>query len=468
MDWDALLLSRIQFAFTIAFHILFPSLTFGLALFLVLVEGAWLWTRDQVYFRLYRFWVKIFALAFGLGVVTGIVMSFQFGTNWSRFSFVAGEVIGPLHGYEVLTAFFLEAGFLGVMLFGWRRVGPGVHFAATCLVALGTLTSTFWILSANSWMQTPAGYTIAEDGRVLVESWTALIFNPSFPYRMGHMVIAGFMASCFVVIGVSAWLLLKERHMPIARPALSIGLWVALLLTPAQVIMGDLHGLNTLEHQPTKVAAIEANWETRSRMPLVFFAWPDEDAEQNFHEWAVPGLGSWILTRDADGVVPGLKDVPRKDRPPVAIVFWAFRLMVGIGFVLLGVALAGLALRGRGRYARSRPFLWVCVLAGPLGFVAILAGWTVTEVGRQPWVIYGLQRTADAVTPTLTTGQVAWSLALFVFVYNLLLVLFLYFLAKVIRKGPDYAEPTPTEATERDRRVGVRTSWLPTPGSGGE
>ncbi len=456
---DPLLLSRVQFAFTIAFHILFPSLTIGLAWFLVALEAAWLRTREEAWFRLYRFWARIFALAFGVGVVTGIVISFQFGTNWSGLVQTAGEVLGPLLGYEVLTAFFLEAGFLGVMLFGWNRVSPKVHFFATAMVALGTAISAFWILAANSWMQTPTGYVL-EGGKILVADWWAVIFNPSFPYRFSHMLVAAFLATAFAVAGVAAWQLLAGRHVPTARRSLSLSLWMAAALAPLQVVLGDLHGLNTVEHQPIKIAAMEALWETQAEAPLLLFAWPDEAAERNRAEIAIPGAASLILGHDTDAVILGLKEVPADDRPPVAIVFFAFRIMVGAGVVMVVVALAGLWLRWRGRLHESDGLLRACVAASPLGFVAILAGWTVTEVGRQPWLVQDLARTADMVAPTLTAPAVWSSLGPFLVLYNLLLLAFLYYLYKLVQAGPDYEEPLP----EALAAVGALTSWLPQPG----
>lgn len=468
MDGDALLLSRAQFAFTIAFHILFPSLTIGLAWFLVGAEAAWLWTRQDAWFRLCRFWSKVFALAFGVGVVTGVVMSFQFGTNWSGLAQVAGEVLGPLLGYEVLTAFFLEAGFLGIMLFGWYRVPRGLHFAATLLVAVGTVISAFWILAANSWMHTPAGHTV-EGGLIHVADWAKVIFNPSFPYRFSHMLTAAFLASMFAVAGVSAWQLLHRLHRPFARRALSLALGGAAVLAPLQVVLGDRHGLNTLEHQPIKIAAMEGLWHTRSHAPLLLFAWPDEDGETNRWEVAVPGLASLILGHDMAAEIKGLTEVPPEDRPPVAVVFWAFRIMVGAGLAMVVVALLSLWLRRGERLYHAEWFLWTVVAAGPLGFVAILAGWTVTEVGRQPWLVHGLLRTADMVSPNLTAAALWSSFLPFVLLYNLLLGAFLYYLAKVVREGPDCAEPLPGHARPAPAPVtGTRTAWLPEPGPGKE
>ncbi|PWC41160.1 cytochrome ubiquinol oxidase subunit I [Azospirillum sp. TSO22-1] len=440
MDLDVLLLSRLQFAFTIGFHILFPALTIGLGLFLVVLEAQWFFRRDELAYRLLRFWAGIFALAFGVGVVSGLVLSYQLGTNWSRFSTFTGNLLGPIISYEVLTAFFLEAGFLGILLFGWHRVSPRVHFFATGMVALGTIISAFWILAGNSWMQTPAGFAV-ENGRVVATDWWAAVFNPSFPYRFAHMVVACLLSTSLVVGGIAAWYLLKGVHEEFARRAFSLALWMALLAAPAQVVIGDLHGLNTLQHQPVKVAAMEALWETGAPAPFVVFAIPDQQAERNHAEFSIPHLGSLILTHSLDGAVKGLKEVPPRDRPPVAIVFFAFRLMVALGMLFVLVAALGLWLRMRGGLYRARWFQRLCVAVSPLGFVALLAGWTVTEVGRQPWVVYGLQRTADGVS-LLPAGSVAATLALFLLAYTVLMTAFLIFFFRMVRRGPDYvAEP---------------------------
>lgn len=443
MEFDAFYLSRIQFGFTTAFHILFPTLTIGLAVFLVIMEALWLRTGQEVYFRLYRLWVKVFALAFGVGVVSGIVLSFEFGLNFSAFSNFVGDVLGPILGYEVLTAFFLEAGFLGIMLFGWRRVGPGLHFLATCLVAIGTTFSAFWILSANSWMQSPVGYEIGPDGVAQVTDWFAVVFNPTFPFRLMHMLNASFTTAAFVVAGVSAWYLLKGRHVYMMRRAFSITIGLTLLLAPLQAFLGDQHGLNTLEHQPIKVAAMEGHWETQTEAPLILFAWPNMEAERNDFTVEIPYLGSLILTHSLDGELQGLKSVPPEDRPYVPLVFYSFRLMVGIGFLMIAVAVAGAWLRHRGRLYDTDWFLKTVMWTAPLGFVATIAGWFVTETGRQPWVVYNVMRTADGLSPSLHTNEVAVSLVAVFVVYMILLVSFLHYLAKLIGKGPDLDEPLP-------------------------
>ena len=446
MDLDPVLLSRIQFAFVISFHILFPAFTIGLASFIAMLEGRYLASGNEVFLRLSKFWTRIFAVSFGMGVVSGIVMSYQFGTNWSRFSDATANVLGPLLSYEVLTAFFLEATFLGILLFGRGRVGKGFYFFSALMVALGTLVSAFWILSANSWMQTPAGYEI-KDGLFHALDWWAIVFNPSFPYRFAHMVTACFLTTAFVVIAVSAWHLLRGRFGDTARAALSMSLWLVLILAPLQVLIGDLHGLNTLKHQPAKVAAMEANWETQRGMPLILFAIPDSKAEKNHFEVAVPRLGSFILTHEWDGEVKGLKDWAPADRPPVGIPFWGFRLMVAIGVLMLFVAGAGLVLRLRGTLYETRWFLQLCRWMLPSGFVAVLAGWFVTEVGRQPWVVYGVMRTIEGASPAIAWGSVATSLALFIVVYGCVFTAGAYYIYRLIQRGPDAATAEPKRGT---------------------
>jgi cytochrome d ubiquinol oxidase subunit I len=431
---DALLLSRLQFAWVIALHILLPAFTVGLAAYIAVLEGVYFFTGRAVFLRLSRFWLRIFAVSFGMGVASGIVMPFQFGTNWSRYADVTADVLGPLMAYEVLMAFFLEAGFLGVLLFGRERVPHWVHFFAAVMVAAGTLLSTFWILSANSWMQTPAGHAIV-DGRFVPEDWLRVVFNPSFPYRLVHTTMAFFITTALVVIGVAAYHLRRARHAEESLVMQKMGLGLLGVLVPLQIVVGDLHGLNTLAHQPAKLAAMEANWETKARMPLLLFAWPDEDAERNRLEVGVPVLGSIILGHDANAVVRGLKDWKREDRPPVAIPFFSFRLMVGIGVLMLALTLAGLMLWRRDRLASALLFQRICVLAAPLGFLAVLAGWVTTEVGRQPWVVYGLLRTRDAVTPSLGTSDVAVSLLVYVVAYLLIFGGGLFFMARLVRRG---------------------------------
>jgi len=444
MEFDALILSRIQFAFTIAFHIIFPAFTIGLASWLAALEFNWLRTGNPLYRNLFRFWVKVFAVSFGLGVVSGIVMSYQFGTNWSRFSEFTGNVLGPVIAYEVITAFFLEAAFLGIMLFGWERVGDRLHFFATCMVALGTLLSAFWILSANSWMQTPDGFAI-ENGKAVPVDWFKIVFNPSFPLRYAHMVMGCYLTTAFAVAGMSAWMLLRHPHdapeakLAGSRLSMSMALWFATIFVPVQIIIGDLHGLGVLKYQPTKLAAIEGNWERQANMPLRLFAIPDEAAETNHYEIGIPKIGSWILTHAYDGVVPGLKDVPRDQRPPVWPVFFSFRIMVAIGFAMLGIGLWSLYLRWKGTLFSSRPFLTAAMLMTPSGFGAVLFGWFTAEIGRQPYVVYGILRTADAVSP-VSASAVKASLLTFVVVYAFVFGFGSYYLAKLLRRGPDPVE----------------------------
>ena len=436
-DLDALLLARIQFGFTISFHIVFPALTIGLASYLAVLEGCFLRTRDQVYMDLYQFWLKIFAVAFGMGVVSGLVMAYQFGTNWSNFSRFAGGITGPLLAYEVLTAFFLEAGFLGVMLFGLQRVGPGLHFASTVAVAVGTLISTTWILASNSWMHTPQGHEII-DGRVVPVDWLRVIFNPSFPYRLLHMVAAAYLATALMVGGSAAWHLLRGRDNPAVRRMLSMAMWMLLAAAPIQALIGDAHGLNTLEHQPAKLAAIEGHWENKPGhgVPLILFGIPDMAAEVTRYAIEIPRLGSLLLTHTLDGTIPALKDFPKADRPNATIVFWTFRLMVGLGFAMIGLALLAMWLRWRGRLYVARGYLWLALLMGPMGLVAILAGWMTTEIGRQPWIIYGLMRTADAVSPHSAT-QLGVTLAIFVVVYVAVFGAGTAYALRLIAKGPE-------------------------------
>ncbi|MDT0175751.1 cytochrome ubiquinol oxidase subunit I [Pantoea sp. RRHST58] len=433
---DAFHLARIQFAFTVSFHILFPAITIGLASFLAVLEGMWLKSRNETYRDLYHFWSKVFAVNFGMGVVSGLVMAYQFGTNWSGFSQFAGSITGPLLTYEVLTAFFLEAGFLGVMLFGWNRVGPGLHFFATCMVALGTLISTFWILASNSWMHTPQGYLI-QNGIVVPEDWLKIIFNPSFPYRLFHMSVAAFLASAFFVGASGAWHLLRGNDNPAIRKMFSMALWMALIVAPIQAMIGDAHGLNTLEHQPAKIAAIEGHWENPpgEATPLILFGIPDMDEERTKYAVEIPYLGSLILTHSLDKQVPALKTFPKEDRPNSLIIFWSFRVMVAMGLLMITLGVVSLWLRYKGRLYQSRPFLWFALLMGPSGLIALLAGWFTTEIGRQPWVVYGVQRTIDAVSGH---GDLHMSISLlaFIVVYSAVFGVGYVYMVRLIKKGP--------------------------------
>lgn len=437
---DAFHLARIQFAFTVSFHIIFPAITIGLASFLAVLEGLWLKSRNETYRDLYHFWSKVFAVNFGMGVVSGLVMAYQFGTNWSGFSQFAGSITGPLLTYEVLTAFFLEAGFLGVMLFGWNRVGPGLHFFATCMVALGTIISTFWILASNSWMHTPQGYII-QNGIVVPQDWLKIIFNPSFPYRLLHMSTAAFLASAFFVGASAAWHLLKGNDNPAIRKMFSMALWMALIVSPIQAMIGDAHGLNTLEHQPAKIAAIEGHWENPpgEATPLILFGIPDMEEERTKYALEIPYLGSLILTHSLDKQVPALKSFPKEDRPNSTVVFWSFRVMVALGLLMITLGVVSLWLRFKGRLYQSRPFLWFALLMGPSGLLAILAGWFTTEIGRQPWVVYGVQRTIDAVS---AHGDLHMSISLlaFILVYCSVFGVGYVYMMRLIKQGPKVGE----------------------------
>ena len=445
-----LFLSRVQFGFVISFHILFPAFTIGLANWLAFVEWRWLRTKDDLWRDLYFFWLKIFAVSFGMGVVSGIVMSFQFGTNWAVLSEQAGNILGPLLSYEVLTAFFLEAGFLGVMLFGWKRVSDRLHFLATCMVALGTLISTFWIISANSWMQTPQGYTVDAQGVLQPADWLAIVFNPSFPYRLAHMVLAAFITTCFVIGGVAAWYLRRGVHVEAGRRMLVYAVLFAAIAVPAQVVVGDLHGLNVGKHQPVKLAAIEAHWRSEGdSVPLVVFAVPNEAAERNDYELAIPNLGSLVLTHSLHGQIQPLTAVPRSERPPVKPVFYAFRVMVGLGVAMLLLTLASLWAWRRGRLFDSRWLLDGWRLLSPAGFVALLAGWYVVEIGRQPYTVYGVLRTAQSVSPNLQAAAVLSSLLVYAAAYCIIFGFGIGYLRKLLRIGPVRQPPKDTEGGDK-------------------
>ena len=441
-DLTALTLARMQFAFTMSFHIVFPAFSIGLASYLAVLQGLWLVQKQPVYRDLFNFWKKIFAVAFGMGVVSGIVMSYQFGTNWSVFSDKAGPVIGPLMGYEVLTAFFLEAGFLGVMLFGEKRVGAGLHYLATLMVAAGTLISATWILAVNSWMQTPAGYSINAKGQFVPEDWLAIIFNPSFPYRFVHMVLAAYLTTAFVVGGVGAWHLLKDNASPGARKMFSMAMWMATIVAPLQIIAGDIHGLNTLAYQPAKIAAMEGHYETETGSPLILFGVPDDQAEVTRYQVAIPRLGALILTHKWDGEIKGLKAFPKDQRPPAMVIFYSFRIMVGIGFAMLGVGLWSLRRRfqGGGLY-QDRWLHRTALLMTPMGFVAVLAGWITTEVGRQPYTVYGLLTTAQSISP-ISAPAIGASLLAFIIVYFAVYAAGIFYLFRLAAGSPDGVAPT--------------------------
>jgi cytochrome bd ubiquinol oxidase subunit I len=436
MTLDTITLSRLQFAFTIAYHIMWPAYSIGIAGFIVLLNGLWLRTGRTLYRDLMRFWIRLFALGFVMGVVTGVVLSYEIGANWSGFSRITGNVTGPLLMYEALTAFFLEGGFIGIVLFGEARVGRRMHFFSCSMVAVGTLLSAFWVLAANSWMQTPQGATLGSDKVFHVDDWASVIFNPSFPYRFAHMVCASYITGVFVVAGVSAIFLLRKSNLELAETGLSLAMWIALFLVPIQMFLGDQHGQNTRQYQPMKLAAIEALWDTSGSVPLTLFAWPDQKAAPNLWPIEIPHLGSLILTHSWNGEIQGLKEVPPRDRPYVPIVFFAFRAMVGIGLALFALSILGAYLRWRGHLFTERWFHIALVMASPLSFFAIIFGWIVTEAGRQPWVVYGALRTADAASP-LVAANVGLTTILFLIVYTFLLAGFLWFFLRTIIQFPE-------------------------------
>lgn len=436
MDFDPLILSRIQFAFTISFHILFPAFTIGLASWLVVLEALWLKTHNDAYKKIYKFWVKIFAVTFGMGVVSGVVLSYQFGTNWSEFASRVGNILGPLLSFEVLAAFFLESSFLGIMLFGWDRVHRNVHFISTLVVAMGTLISAFWILSANSWMHTPAGFEIRAGKVFHPTSWFEIIFNPSFPYRFLHMVTAAYLTTAFVVSGVASWYLWFKKHLPLARIMFGMAMIMAIFVTPIQIFLGDSHGLNTLAYQPAKIAAIEAIWETETNAPLTLIGWPDQENQVTKYAIKVPQLGSIILTHSLKGEIKGLKEWAKADQPPVAPVFFAFRVMVGIGVLMLATGVTGFILYLRKRLFDTSWFQGWCMLMTPSGFVAVLAGWIVTEMGRQPYTVYHLLRTSESVSPVYGTN-IMLSLIAFIVIYLFVFGAGSYYIIKLILRGPE-------------------------------
>ncbi|HEX2528983.1 MAG TPA: cytochrome ubiquinol oxidase subunit I [Geminicoccus sp.] len=460
-QFDALLLARIQFAFTVSFHFIFPAFSIGLASYLAVLEGLWLWTGREVYLRLFKYWLKIFALAFGMGVVSGIVMSYQFGTNWSVFSDKVGPVLGPVMAYEVLTAFFLEAGFLGVMLFGMNRVGKGLHYTATLAVAFGTFFSAFWILSANSWMHTPGGYSINDVGQFVPEDWWAIVFNASFPYRLVHTVLAAYLTTALVVGAVGAFHLLRDKINEGARVMFTMAMGMIAVVAPIQIFAGDAHGLNTLEHQPAKVMAMEGHFQSsEGGAPLILFGLPDEEAGEVHYEVAIPKLSSLILKHDLNAPLAGLDTVPRDQWPPVEIVFWSFRIMVGLGFLMLTLGLLSVFAFFKGQLYHWRPLHRFAMAMGPAGFVAVIAGWVTTEVGRQPFTVYGLLRTADSVAP-LEAPAVATSLLMFVIVYFVVFSAGTLYILKLMSHPPVAGESGPEDVQNRPERAAGIT---PAPG----
>jgi cytochrome d ubiquinol oxidase subunit I len=451
---QALLLAKVQFAFTISFHIIFPAFSIGLASYLAVLEGLFLVTKKPVFMAVYKYWLKIFAVVFSMGVVSGIMMSYQFGTNWSVFADKTSPVLGPLLGYEVMTAFFLESGFLGIMLFGEKRVGPKLHFLATALVAIGTAISAFWILSANSWMQTPAGFAMNDKGQFIAKDWFEVIFNPSFPYRLVHMLLAAYLTTAMVVGAVGAWHLLKDKKNKPAQIMFSMAMWMAALVAPTQLFVGDLHGLNTLEHQPAKVAAMEGHFEKSIKgAPLILFGVPDKNAEVTRHRIEIPKLGSLILTHDWDGEVKGLKAWPKEDRPNPQIIFWSFRIMVGIGLLMIALGVGSLILRAMKKLYDVPLFHRFAVLMGPTGFVAVLAGWITTEVGRQPFTVYGLLRTEHSNSP-IDAAAISASLMAIVIVYLTVFGFGVFYIMRQMGKVPKLTEHGPPKG-QPTRAAGI-------------
>ena len=437
---DALFLARIQFGFTVAFHIVFPAFSIGLASYLAVLEGLWLSTGRQVYLDLFKYWIKIFSIAFAMGVVSGLVMSYQFGTNWSVFSDKTGPVLGPLMAYEVLSAFFLEAGFLGVMLFGMNKVGPRLHFLATLMVAVGTFFSAFWILSVNSWMHTPQGYAINEVGQFVPADWWAIVFNPSFPYRLVHMVLAAYLTTALVVGAVGAWHLLRDRANPGARTMFSMAMGMIAVVAPIQIFVGDAHGLNTLEHQPAKVMAMEGHFQSHpDGAPLILFGWPDQEAGEVRYALSIPKLSSLILKHSLDAPLKGLDTVPRANWPPVPVVFWSFRVMISLGMLMLLLGGVSLLARYKGKLHEWAGLHRFALAMGPAGFMAVLAGWITTEVGRQPFTVYGLLRTADSASP-LSAPAVGASLVAFVLIYFAVFGMGILYILHLMGKSPHRGE----------------------------
>lgn len=440
---DTILLSRIQFGLTTAFHIIFPTLTIGMAIFLVIVEGLWLKTRDELYYRMYRFWVKIFAIHFAVGVVSGITLEFEFGTNFAVFSQKVANVLAPMLAYEGMTAFFLEAGFLGIMLFGWNRVSPKLHFLATCLVGLGATFSAFWIMAANSWMQSPAGYEIV-DGVFMLTSLKEAIFNPAFSTHISHMLLASYETTAFVVAGISAYFLLKGDHIVFYKRSLGLALILAVIVAPLQVIIGDMKGLAVAEQQPVKLAAMEAHWETNTDggADFIAFALPDRENETNRYEISVPNMLSLLITHSMDGKIRGLKEFPKDERPNILVTFWTFRIMVGIGFLFAAIMLWAAFLWWRKKLFDTPLFLKVLIAVQPLGFAATILGWVTAEMGRQPWIVFGIMRTSEGASP-IAAGNVVWSLIMFTLFFGVIGASYFSYTLRTLQKGPDLDSPLP-------------------------
>ncbi|MFM7084685.1 MAG: cytochrome ubiquinol oxidase subunit I [Hyphomicrobium sp.] len=446
MDISALILARIQFAFTVSFHIIFPSFTIGLAAFIATLLVRWRLGGESHFLCLARFWTKIFAVSFAMGVVSGLVLSYQFGTNWARFSTATGNVLGPLIGYEVLTAFFLEASFLGIMLFGWNRVSPNLHVLSAVLVAIGTSVSAFWILAANSWMHTPSGHEL-RNGIAYPLSWIEIIFNPSFPYRFAHMFTAAYLTTSLVVLAVGARYLIQRKYEVEAKTMLRMGLGMVAWLAPLQLIIGDLHGLNTKDHQPAKLAAIEGHWNSNKPADFLLFALPNKENNGNEYEIRFPisGLASFIITHDFNGTFKGLNDFDQQKRPPIIPVFFSFRIMLALGILMIGIGSIGSYLWIKGRLFENRFYLGSVQYMWPMGFIAILAGWWVTETGRQPWLATGIIQTADAISPAVTAPAILTTLILFVIIYTATFSMGVYYINRLINKGPGGSAVKPSE-----------------------
>ncbi|MBB4659259.1 cytochrome ubiquinol oxidase subunit I [Parvularcula dongshanensis] len=455
-SFDPVVLARIQFAFTVSFHFVFPAFSIGLASYLAVLNGMYLRTKNEAYLRLFKFWVKIFAIAFAMGVVSGITMSYQFGTNWSKFSDIAGPVLGPLMAYEVLTAFFLEAGFLGIMLFGRERVGDKLHMFACIMVAFGTALSATWILSVNSWMHTPAGYAVAENGQFIPTDWLAVIFNPSFPYRLAHTLTAAYLTTAFIVGGVGAWHLLKGRQEnPGVKTMFSMAMWMAAVVAPLQIVLGDMHGLNTLEHQPQKVMAMEGHYESHpDGAPLYLFGIPDDEDQELKYAVGIPKLSSLILHHDLNAPMAGLDTIPDDEQPPVRIVFWSFRVMVGLGFAMLGVGAFSLWCRWKKQLYTNKWLHRAALLMSPSGLVAVIAGWITTEVGRQPYTVYGQLRTVDSVSP-LAAPAVGSSLMAFVVIYFFVFGAGVFYILRLMGHPPQRGEEGVTSDGGPIRTAGI-------------
>uniref|UniRef100_UPI0038D04FC5 cytochrome ubiquinol oxidase subunit I n=1 Tax=Acetobacter fallax TaxID=1737473 RepID=UPI0038D04FC5 len=467
---DAIFLARLQFAFTVGFHIVFPAFSIGLAAFLAVLEGLWLKTDKQVYLDLFHYWLRAFSIVFGMGVVSGLVMSYEFGTNWAQFSQKAGPILGPLLGYEVMTAFFLEAGFLGIMLFGMNKVGKKLHFFATCVVSLGTLISMSWILSSNSWMQTPRGYSIEPGtGRFIPQDWWAIVFNPSFPFRLVHMALAAFLSVAFIVGGVGAWHLLRARRAgrqptEAVRVMFSMAMWMAALVGPLQILAGDAHGLNTLKYQPAKIAAMEGDWDSEGYAPELLFGIPDMKNETTHYKIAIPYAGSLILTHSLSGKVPGLKDYPKDQRAPSYVVFFSFRIMIALGMLMAATGLFSLWLRRKGTLWSNPLLLRTALILTPAGFIALLCGWVTTEVGRQPFTVYGLLRTADSASP-VPGASIATTLAIFVVLYVIVFTSGISILLRGFAEEPHRDQAGP-DARQPQRAASMASAISDTAASG--